>query len=181
MPISCSPFRRRRSQKGQAVVETALMIVPLLMLLIAILDFSLAIFIMDTLEYAVRQGVRYAVTGQVTTVPGSPPTTLGQDASIRGVVRANALGLLSSVPDANITINYYAFDTATDTWQPTSGVNSNTGGNMVKVSVTGYSWFWMLPGANSWGNTRGGSTFLPINTASADIMEGCPLGVCPAR
>jgi Flp pilus assembly protein TadG len=180
MSIVRSPFHRR-SQSGQAAVETALMIVPLLMLLLAIMDFSLAIFIMDTLGYAARQGVRYAVTGQVTTVPGSPPTTLGQDASVRGVVRANALGLLNSVPDANITVSYYAFDQPTNTWQFVTGVNSNSGGNMVKVSVTGYSWLWMLPGTNSFGNTRGGTNALAIAVASADIMEGCPLGICASR
>jgi Flp pilus assembly protein TadG len=180
MLIPRSPLRRR-SQSGQAAVETALMVVPLFMLLLAIMDFSLAIFIMDTLGYAARQGARYAVTGQVTTIPGTPPTTLGQDASVRGVVRANALGLLNSVPDANITVNYYAFDEASNTWQSVTGTNSNGGGNMVKVSVTGYSWLWMLPGTNSFGNSRGGTNALAINVASADIMEGCPLGVCPTR
>jgi Flp pilus assembly protein TadG len=176
MFIPRSPLRRR-SQSGQAAVETALMVIPLLMLLLAIIDFSLAIFVMDTLEYAARQGVRYAVTGQVVTVPGTPPTTLGQDASIRQQVRAAALGLLNSVPDANITVNYYAFDQATSTWQPTA---NNFGDNMVKVSVNGFSWLWILPGS-TWSTSRNGSNALSINVASADIMEGCPGGVCPSR
>jgi len=176
MSIRRSPSRRR-SQSGQAAVETALMVIPLLMLLLAIIDFSLAIFVMDTLQYAARQGVRFAVTSQVTVLPGPPPVVLGQDASIRGAVRAAALGLLDHIPDEQIPINYYSYNATTSTWQASG---ANVGGNLVKVGVTGFSWLWMLPGTNS-ASTRNGSSALSITAASADIMEGCPLTGCASR
>jgi Flp pilus assembly protein TadG len=168
MSLPRSPFRRR-SQSGQAAVETALMIIPLLMVLLAIMDFSVAIFVMDTLEYAARQGVRYAITDQVVmTSQGPPAVYLNQIPSIRQAVRNNSLGILgANIPDSQITVTFYALD-ASDTWQPTTSNN----GTLVKVGVTGFSWLWMLPG---WM----GSNALSINVASTDVMQGCPLGGCP--
>ena len=160
MPIN---QRKRNRERGNAAVETVLVIVPLFVILLGIIDFSLAIFVMDTLGFATRQGVRYAVTGQT---GGS-----GQDAAIRQVVKDNSLGFLKNSDDAKITINYYALDTATDSWQPTA---SNGGGNLVKVGVSGFSWAWMVPGWR-------GADSLTINNASTDIVEGCPNGVCATR
>ena len=167
MSIPRSPFRRR-SQSGQAAVETALMIIPLLMVLLAILDFSVAIFVMDTLEYAARAGVRYAITDQVAPDPSNPGNNLNQAASIRQAVRSNSLGILGpSIPDSQISVVFYATD-ASGNWQPTLSNNAS----LVKVSVTGFSWLWMLPG---WM----GSNALSISVASTDVMQGCPVTGCP--
>jgi|HubBroStandDraft_4_1064222.scaffolds.fasta_scaffold564848_1 Flp pilus assembly protein TadG len=164
--------RKRRRQKGQAAVETVLVIVPLFMVLLGILDFSVAIFVMDTMEYAARQGVRYAVLQQ------AGPTG-HQDDAIRQTVRNNSLGFLSNtvdVPDAQLTINYYALNPGTNTWVLTAGGGSNAGGNLVKVGVSGFNWAWMIP---SW--RPGANGKLAITAAAADIMQGCPGGVCPNR
>src|SRR5438445_8232713 len=115
---------KRNRRKGTAALETVLVLIPMMTILLAIIDFSLAIFVMDTLEYAARQGCRYAITGN--TYGGG----VNQDASIRQVVRANSMGFLSDpvkVPDANIAINYYTLDPATNTWVATA---SNRNGNM---------------------------------------------------
>src|SRR3977135_2209779 len=96
--------KRRHRQKGQAAIETVLVIVPLFMVLLGILDFSVAIFVMDTMEYAARQGVRFAVLQQA----GS---TGHQDDAIRLAVRNSSLGFLSNtttIPDSQLTINYYS-------------------------------------------------------------------------
>lgn len=171
--------KKRNRRRGQAGIETVLVIIPLFMILLSIIDLSVAIFIMDTLEYAARQGVRYAITDNLATKdgtgsgPSNPAVTLNQDASIRQVVRDNSLGFLNSAPDSEITVNYYALNSSND-WVNVTGTNSNSGGNLVKVSVTGFSWAWMVPyfrGQNS----------LSMNGASADIMQGCPGGVCPTR
>src|SRR5436305_13082803 len=98
--------RKRRRQKGQAAIESVLVIVPLFMVLLGILDFSVAIFVMDTMEYAARQGVRFAVLQQ------AGPTG-HQDDAIRQTVRNNSPGFLSNttdVPDSQLTIKYYALD-----------------------------------------------------------------------
>jgi Flp pilus assembly protein TadG len=163
---------KRRRQKGQAAVETVLVIVPLFMVLLGILDFSVAIFVMDTMEYAARQGVRFAVLQQA----GS---TGHQDDAIRQAVRNNSLGFLSNtstVPDSQLTINYYALDAGSNTWLPATGGGSNAGGNLVKIGVSGFSWAWMIP---SW--RPGANGALSISAAAADIMQGCPGGVCPTR
>ena len=153
-------------------METVLVIVPLFVVLLGILDFSVAIFVMDTMEYAARQGVRFAVLQQA-------GATGHQDDAIRLAVRSNSLGFLSNaniVPDAQLTINYYALAPATNTWVSATGGGSNAGGNLVKVGVSGFSWAWMIP---SWRPGVNGK--LSITAAAADIMQGCPGGVCPPR
>src|ERR1700674_960222 len=167
--MSLHPARSR--QRGQAAVEAALVIIPLIMILLAIIDVSVAIFIMNTLEYAARQGVRYAVTGQTS-------SGLQQNGSIRKVVRDNSMGFLTSAPDSEITIIYYSLVTDptsanVNTWQQVTGAGSNSNGNLVKVSVTGYSWAWMI--AYFWG-----SSAVHISTASTDISGACVNGVCPS-
>src|ERR1700675_5071905 len=79
---------RRKSQRGSAVLEGALIILPLLALGFALLDYPLAIFIQNTLRNAVREGVRYAITQQT---GGS-----GQDAAISSVVKNNSMGFVNA-------------------------------------------------------------------------------------
>jgi len=91
-----------------------------------LLDLSWAIWVKSTLQHAVLQGVRYAITGQ--TLAG-----MGQDASIKTVVQRNAMGVLNGTTGAGkIYIRYYLPSDLTET------VN-NTSGNLVEVSVEGHS------------------------------------------
>jgi Flp pilus assembly protein TadG len=172
--------KKRRRQKGQAALETVLVILPLFAVLLGILDFSVAIFVMDTMEYAAREGVRYAVLQNA-------GATGHQDDAIRLAVKNNSLGFLTSTSDSLIHIDYYSLNPATNTWTSAgSGSGSNAGGNLVKVSVQGFSWLWMAAGSWSCADAlRNGcasySPSLSIKAASADIMQGCPGGVCPTR
>jgi Flp pilus assembly protein TadG len=134
----------------------------LFFVLLAIIDVSVAIFIMDTLEYAARAGVRYAILGNT-------------DANVQQAVRDNSLGFLATAPASEITVNYYALNASNNTWQIATGAGSNATGNLVKVSVKGYSWAWMVP--YLWG----GNSSLSMNVASADISGACIAGVCPSR
>ena len=155
-------------RRGSAIVESAFATLPLLAVLFAVLDISFAIFIKNTLQFAVRQGARYAVTSQ--TIPG-----LGQDDSIRTVVKSYTLGLLDALsPDRDgmkrVTITYYdPLSLAVVT-----GQGSNVGGNIVVVSATGLSWAWMVPLLRD-------ATPLQFSVSSADIMEATPLAGAPAR
>src|SRR5215472_5999458 len=116
--MDCTNRTRRRGQRGSSMVEGALVLPPLLMLLFATIDFSIAILVKNTVQSAVREGVRYAVTGQ--TVSG-----LGQDESIRTVVENNSLGFLNSTNgDSMISITYYN----PGTLAAVSGVGSNAPG-----------------------------------------------------
>lgn len=152
-------FVRRRSQRGNAFVEAAFVLVPLFALIFSIVDFGLAIFIRSTLQHAVREGVRYAITYQ--TVDG-----LGHDASIKSVVQANAMGFLSEAENADkIKIRYYDPTTFAE-------VAGNDPGNLVEVSVEDYQWGWLAPLLRS-------ASPLQITTRSSDRMEGLPAGGVP--
>ena len=79
---------RRRSETGASLVEAAVILLPFLALFFALFDFGMALFLKNTLQFAVRQGVRYAVTSQT-------QAGLGQDASIKNVVNTSTFGFLS--------------------------------------------------------------------------------------
>ena len=49
----------RRGRRGNALLEMAIVAVPLFGLLFSIVDFGLAIFIRTTLQHSVREGVLY--------------------------------------------------------------------------------------------------------------------------
>jgi hypothetical protein len=52
--------------------------------------------------------------------------------------------------------------------------NSNAGGNIVQVQVSGMSWAWMCPYARN-------ATALQYSASSSDIVEPSPNGIPPAR
>ena len=148
-----------RRRRGNAFIEGALVLVPLFALMFAITDFGLAIFIKNTFMHAVREGVRYAVTYKV-------QSGYGHDASIKNVVQANAMGFLSGTANYDkIKIRYY---------NPSSfaEVSANDPGNIVEVSVEGYTWGWLAPLWRS-------NTPLNISVRSSDRMESLPGGVSP--
>ncbi len=150
-----------RREEGSNLVEFSLVLLPLLAIIFLIMDSAWMIFAKASLQFAVRQGVRYAVTSQ--TMPG-----MGQDASIKSVVQQNAMGFLSGSAGANeIAITYYNPTTLVAT-------NSNAGGNVVQVAVSGVS---VKPLAPVW---RSGSPIV-MSALSADVMESSPGGVPPAR
>lgn len=149
-------------------MEAGLTAIPLLAFLCGIVDVSFAVFIKNTLLFAVRQGVRYAVTSQT-------KTGMGHDASIKTVVRQYSAGLVDTLsPDHNgmnhVTVTYY--DPAT--LNVVSGANSNIGGNIVVVSITGLSWTWMVPLLHD-------AKPMQFAVASADVMEASPIGGPPGR
>jgi Flp pilus assembly protein TadG len=164
-----SPTRSRaRRRSGSTLVEAALALLPMLAFFFGIVDVSFAVFVKNTLLFAVRQGVRYAVTSQTM-------TGLGQDASIKSAVRTYSAGLVDALSpnqdgSSHITITYY--DPVT--LAAVTGANSNIGGNIVVVSISGLSWAWMFP---LWHNNQA----LQFGVASADIMEATPVGGAPAR
>jgi Flp pilus assembly protein TadG len=146
------------------MLEGALALPPLFMILFATIDFSMALLMKNTVQAAVREGVRYAVTGQ--TMAG-----LGQDDSIKAVVQNNSLGFLAGTTGASkIGITY--FDPTS--FASVSGTGSNAAGNIVQVQVSGLSWVWMVPYGRS-------STPLQFTVTSSDIVEPSNGGIPPVR
>src|SRR5437899_1976358 len=122
---------RRSRRKGAEIVEASLIIVPLFGLIFLSLDLSMVIFVRSTLQHAVREGVRYAITGA-----NSPGPC--HDDSIKTIVKNNALGLLNSTTaSAAIHVHFQ---------NPVTGaVTNNDRGNIVQVSVEGYQFLPLAP------------------------------------
>jgi Flp pilus assembly protein TadG len=121
------PARRSRC-RGAEIIEVTFVLVPLLGLTFLLLNLSMAICLRSTFQHAVREGVRYAITGQNTPGPC-------QDDSIKSFVKSNAIGFLSSTA-ASSTMHVHWIN-------PSSGAvasapNPNQGGNIVEVSVEAY-------------------------------------------
>ena len=166
--MSVNMGTKRSRRRGSVLVEGTLALLPMWAFLFGVLDLAIAIFVQNTVQFAVCQGVRYAVTSQ--TLPGK-----GQDDSIKTVVQGYTLGFLDSLsPDHigknRITITYYN----PVTLAAVTGTGSNIGGNIVVVSATGLSWAWMVPLLRS-------ATPLTFAVSSADIMEATPLAGAPTR
>jgi Flp pilus assembly protein TadG len=140
-------------------VEGALVIVPLMAILFALMDFAVAIFVQNVLRHAVRESVRFAVTQQ--TGAG------GQDAAIKTVAQNESMGFLSDV--STVSITYYD-----KTLTQVTGVGSNGQGNICVVAITGYPWSWFAPVLRA-------NTALAFNVTSSDVMEAPPNGVLPGR
>ena len=77
--------RLSRMTKGAATVEFAFTALVLLILIMAIVDFSYIFFVNLTMQHAVRDGARYAATGQSDLDPN--PQASAQDRCDAAVVR----------------------------------------------------------------------------------------------
>ena len=166
MYMSNSPVRgelkktsRQSREKGQAAVETALVLLPLCALGFALLDYSLAIFVQNVLRNAVREGIRFAITQQ--TGAG------GQDAAIKAVVQSKALGFLSDASTISVT------DYDKTTLLAVTGGGTNAQGNICVVTITAFPWVALAP---LWRNA--GYSF---SASSADVFEAPPNGILPLR
>ncbi len=164
-----SALRKRRSS-GNVIVESVFTMLPTFALILAFVDFSLMLFRRSTLQNAVREGCRYAVTFQ--TSPG-----LGQDASIEKVVQKYAMNFVKTTDSPqHIFVNYYT-TTNLNTAIATGG---NIPGNVVEVSVQNISYAWLAPLSGSFGAGIPffrDSTPLSIAVYSSDILGGLPAGV----
>jgi Flp pilus assembly protein TadG len=164
-PPGCVRRRKRRSS-GSALVEYALTFVPLWALIFAFVDLGLMLFRWSTLENAVREGCRYAITFQ--TADG-----LGQDASIAQVVERYAMGVVKvSDSPQHIYVRYYS--PANPTVPITAG--GNLPGNIVQVSVEQVSWAWIAPLSGTIGGIYATAPFT-LSVYSSDILGGYPAGV----
>jgi Flp pilus assembly protein TadG len=144
---------RKSRCNGAEIVEVSLILLPLLGITFLMLNVSLAIFLRSTFQHAVREGVRYAITGQ-----NSPGPC--QDDSVKAFVQANAIGFLNGTNGAN-TLHVHFIN-------PVNGsVTNNAGGNIVEVSVEGYQFSPWAP--YTWMNS-------PVNiwARAYDVMEPIP-------
>ena len=160
--LAAKPSNRRR--RGNTIIESALIFLPLFTIVFAIIDFSMVAFVRNTMHLAVREGARYAITSQ--TMAG-----LGHDDSIKTVVQRNAMGFLNgSAGLSKISVDYYD----PKTLALVTGVSSNRGGNIAQISVNGLTWAWIAPLQRAF-------PALSISASSSDLMEQPKNGIIPNR
>ena len=165
--MSQSQNRKRRSG-GTTILECAFTLIPLFALICGFADVSLMLFRWSTLQNAVREGCRYAVTFQTS-------GALGQDASIEQVVQQYAMSIVSTTDNPqHIFVKYYApanLNTAIAN-------GGNIPGNIVEVSVQNISWNWLAPLSGTLGvNPFYSGAPFTLNVYSSDILGGYPAGV----
>ena len=122
---------RRFRERGSEPVEATLVIVPMLLLTFLMLDLSMVIFLRTTMQEAVREGTRYAITYQ-----NSPGPC--QDDSIKNVVKTHALGFLNSTTNFS-SIHVQFVDPST------GGQGSNVQNNIVNVKIEAYKYSALAP------------------------------------
>ena len=157
--------RRYRTQGGSAILEGALVLLPMMALFFAMMDYPLGIFIQNSLREAVREGVRFAITQQT--------GASGQDAAIKAQAEAFSMGFLNDAAitagTETFTIQYYNGTTLA----AVSGVGSNAQGNICVITAS-IQHTWMAP---VWRSTG----ILNFNASSSDVMEAPPGGILPSR
>ncbi len=142
------------------MIEASLVILPLLAMGFALIDYCIALFVQNDLRNAVREGVRFAITQQ--TGAG------GQDAAIKSTVQTNAMGFLADT--SYVSISYLNGVTL----QPVTGAGSNAAGNICIISINNYPWSWIAPIWRAPDN-------IAFNATSSDVMEAPPNGILPTR
>jgi hypothetical protein len=174
--------RRRITSSGSQFVELAFVLLPFFALITAFFDVSFVLFSWSTIQNAVREGCRYAITFQTAPPSGALWTCNGhQDNCIETDVAANSMGLVT-VAGGLINVNYYTeVAPATAIASP----NGNNPGNIVVVSILAYPLNWMVPisGAGGGGMLNSGSSPYrsssptTVNVYSSDVLGGYPAGV----
>lgn len=100
-----------RGERGQSLVEFALLLPILVVLLVGTFDLGRAVMLSETLNAAVREGTRHAIVHGTTSATPLGPATLttppGADNTATTVVRSYAIGINSTItivmswPDGN--------------------------------------------------------------------------------
>jgi len=93
-PCEAKLYRGRcREPKGSALIELALVVPLFLLLVFAVCDFGRLFFVETTLENALRQAARYAVTGNHQPDAKHPGQNLSRVDSILQVAQQAAIGI----------------------------------------------------------------------------------------
>ena len=166
---------RKNGSGGQTLIEFTLALPLLLLLLFGILNESWLIYRAASLQFAVREGCRYAITNQVLPLQDTGGNNYGVIESVKYIVQQRAMGFLGSKPTdpgyQYIHVNYY--NPYSSLTSPDTSSTQNQAGNLVEVAVEG------VPGKNL---IPFMPVFFPINLAarSSDRVEGTPIGGLPA-
>jgi hypothetical protein len=164
----------RDHQRGSETLAGVFAMMVLILFTIVLIDIGWGVFVKVTLQHAVREGVRYAITNRV--ADDGLGGSLGQLSSIREVVFRYAGSVLVG-QEEKVTIKFFNPVNLVEDQSP----YRNRGGNVVMVSVENYEYFPIIPiGRNNpwWRLEIGAYTPIVFTVHAADRMESCPMGVC---
>lgn len=92
----------RREERGQALVEFALVLPIMLLVIVGVIDVARAVFQENTLAYAAREGTRYMILhGSNSTSPITYCSSCS-NSTVQSIVETAAIG----VPNITVTISY---------------------------------------------------------------------------
>ncbi|GAB4371103.1 MAG: hypothetical protein OHK0021_13800 [Bryobacter sp.] len=172
--------RRFGSRKGNALIEFALIAMPMFALFFGIADVAFAVFLKNMLQSAVRDGVRFGVTYGMT-FNGTNCAT--QTACVTSVTQANAMGFLAGAKSSLIKVKYFSPDNLNTPLTPgdvgpgkkladgTDLLYMNQPGNLIEVAVENFPWSWMVPLPKQLvGNS------ITMSQYASDVLQGLPVG-----
>jgi len=180
---------RKRRQRDSELVEFTLVLLPFLGFTFLTLNIAWAVYTRATLQHAVSEGVRYAITSQVM-------TGMGARASVQTYVQQHAFGRLNGNSGTlgangwnNISVDWFLVDPNTGSYVSKDGV---VGGNcmqtdgslpLVQVSVQNFTGALFTPFVKSPG--MGTLSPVTLTAVSWDRMEAPAESsggyVCPAQ
>ena len=175
-------IRRNKKRRGVEIIEFTLVLLPMLGFVFLLLDLGWAIYKRATLQFAVREGCRFAVTNQLVDLKDASNKQYGMIDSVKWTVQRRAVGFLGSTASdpgyASIQVRFYDPNSSLTTALPLPANCSSTtaapnkGGNLVEVSVENYQYRSMAPLLRS-------ATPLNFVARSSDRMEGNPAAGAP--
>ena len=172
---------RRRSRRGNALVEFALTWFPIMALLFGLADVSRMIFMRNMMQNATREAVRYAITYQLN-FDSSGCATMTE--CIKKVVQKNTLGFFTGSVSGQDALNYIKVDyytpdqlsapvTAAQLPKTVNGIPIeyvNQPGNLIEVRIENYPVNWMVPLPTGYL----GGTGLVFSVSASDVLQGLP-------
>jgi Flp pilus assembly protein TadG len=178
--------RRNRRRSGTGMLEIAFLLMPTFAILGGFVDIGMVVFTWATLQNAVREGTRYAITYQV-------DSSNHQITSIKNRVSQTAMGMVSASADSTtgtnvpyVQVNFYTQPTASNpNGTLVTGTNSNASGNIVEVSIQNYPYALMAPFSGSLSAVTSTAFYATPGTTwrvqaySADVLGGTPAGGAP--
>ena len=123
------PGDQWKSEKGQTLVEAALVLFLLIFMILAIFDFSLLFYAYQSMEYGISEAMRYGITGQQRLDPSG--NNLSREASIKLVMReSNPLIVLD---DGSFAFKHWSINDST------LSTGFGDPGDILQLTVT-YNW-----------------------------------------
>ncbi len=151
--------KRCHSEKGQGVVELAVVLPILLLFIFAIADFSILFYEYQSMEHGISEATRYGITGQQMPDPDNPGDYLSREDSMKRVMRNNNLSIV--------------LDNSSFTFEHLNGAVWTAGsggpGDVFKMTVN-YNWKPITPLISVF--LTGGQ--MPLRVSSTVKSEGYP-------